>query len=84
MTRSDLLIYLSTRIERLSYGLVSHTCTHYGSIFLYNVQVPAHEPKFDLLVNDEWSKRHMVTQKFIQAGRKVTVVVETIKTSEAG
>ena len=38
---------------------------------LLNVQIPEHEPRFDLLVNDEWSKRHMVIQKFVQAGRKV-------------
>ena len=34
-------------------------------------QIAEHEPRFDLLVNDEWSKRHMVIQKFVQAGRKV-------------
>ncbi|KAJ7384106.1 hypothetical protein OS493_023430 [Desmophyllum pertusum] len=36
-------------------------------------EVPQHDPRFDLLVNDEWSKRHMVVQKFVQAGRKVIV-----------
>lgn len=36
-------------------------------------EVPQHEPRFDLLVNDEWSKRHMVMQKFVQAGRKVII-----------
>lgn len=35
-------------------------------------KVPEEEPRFDLLVNDEWSKRHMVLQRFIQAGRKVS------------
>ncbi|EDO48935.1 predicted protein, partial [Nematostella vectensis] len=35
--------------------------------------VPDHQPKFDVLVNDEWSKRHMVLNKFIQAGRKVII-----------
>ncbi|PFX33812.1 Primary ciliary dyskinesia protein 1 [Stylophora pistillata] len=33
-------------------------------------EVPQNEPRFDLLVNDEWSKRHMVVQRFVQAGRK--------------
>ncbi|XP_068715346.1 cilia- and flagella-associated protein 221-like isoform X1 [Montipora foliosa] len=36
-------------------------------------EVPGHQPRFDILVNDEWSKRHMVIQKFVQAGRKVIV-----------
>ncbi|CAH3130560.1 unnamed protein product [Pocillopora meandrina] len=36
-------------------------------------EIPQNEPRFDLLVNDEWSKRHMVVQKFVQAGRKVIV-----------
>ena len=35
-------------------------------------QVPSHEPRFDILVNDEWSNRHMVLQKFVQAARKVS------------
>ncbi|KAK2561244.1 Cilia- and flagella-associated protein 221 [Acropora cervicornis] len=36
-------------------------------------EVPSHEPRFDILVNDEWSNRHMVLQKFVQAARKVIV-----------
>ncbi|XP_029201287.2 LOW QUALITY PROTEIN: cilia- and flagella-associated protein 221-like [Acropora millepora] len=36
-------------------------------------EVPSHEPRFDILVNDEWSNRHMVLQKFVQAGRKVII-----------
>ena len=40
-------------------------------MLLFYSQIPQNEPRFDLLVNDEWSKRHMVVQKFVQAGRKV-------------
>ena len=33
MARSDLYVDLSTRVERLSRGQISHTCTHCGPIF---------------------------------------------------
>ena len=33
--RSNLLIYLSTRVERLSRGLVSQTCTRCGPMFIF-------------------------------------------------
>lgn len=42
-------------------------------------EIAEHEPRFDLLVNDEWSKRHMVIQKFVQAGRKVIVRLRASK-----
>ena len=47
-------------------------------MLLFYSQIPQNEPRFDLLVNDEWSKRHMVVQKFVQAGRKVIISVRFI------
>ena len=43
MARSDLFRYLSKRIERLSRGLVSHTCTHCGPIFSFLLWIRRNE-----------------------------------------
>lgn len=56
---------------------LSCTLTYYvlKYVICKYIQVPQHEAKFDVLVNDEWSKRHMVTKKFVQAARKVNELI---------
>ena len=36
-------------------------------------QQPSHTPKFDSYSNDRWLRRHLVLQRFVQAGRRVVV-----------
>lgn len=69
---SSYLLYVLRRSSSFCVCSVANTCWLVYNFFLfYNAKVPQHDPRFDLLVNDEWSKRHMVVQKFVQAGRKV-------------
>lgn len=68
---SSYLLYVLQRSSSFCVCSVVNTCWLVYNFWFYNAQVPQHDPRFDLLVNDEWSKRHMVVQKFVQAGRKV-------------
>lgn len=65
-------------VRELHYFHSTVACTCLSSAFLHSPsssypQQPSHTPKFDSYSNDRWLRRHLVLQRFVQAGRRVIV-----------
>ena len=61
----SVLYYLSSR------GKPGDEAVHILLNYSFSMQHPQHTPKFDPYCNDMWMRRHLVLQRFVQAGRRV-------------